>query len=427
MAIYAKPVRVLIKEMIADLAPTLRDSFDREEALAWFKIRYPKIKAGTISAHLVRFSINAPSRLHHNPKSDEDVLYQIDKSRFRLFNPSIDGKPFLSKIDEEENLFSWNKYELSTALDAYIEMINLEAAQLPYSKLSFYRRVAEKLGRSVKSIEYRMQNISAVLDEMNKPWITGLKPAGNVGTKVKAQIVALIKKKESQTNKKDKISYKEKLPSMRNWLIKIAKQQSVVTYSQMREVFGVDRFSLRHAMDFLGHQAAEMNEPIITALIVSKETGLCSSGFAKEFGVSDDESERKALYSYWRENFEEPSNNEAETNEIEIKAARFVTVEARPDQAAFRRRVFLACNGKCVVSGCDVVKALDAAHKQDRDWRLGHNTSNDGYLLRKDLHALYDNRLMVITESGEIQFDQSVLSHYQEFMGKKIIRANDPI
>lgn len=320
---------------------------------------------------------------------------------------------------------SWSEAELDAAVDTYIEMIKLETARLPYSKLSFYRRLAEKLGRSEKSIEYRMQNISAVLDEMNETWITGLKPAGNVGTRVKAQIVSLIKNKKSQSNKKGKISYKEKLPAMRSWLINIAKQQTKVTYSQMREAFGVDRFSLRHAMDFLGHQAAEMNEPIITALIVSKVTGLCSSGFAKEFGVHDDVAERNALYNYWREHLEEPSNNEAETNEIEIKAARFVTVEARPDQAAFRRRVFLACNGKCVVSGCDVIKALDAAHKHDSDWRLGHNTSTDGYLLRKDLHALYDHGLMFITENGEIQFAQSVLNHYQQFMGKQIIQPND--
>jgi hypothetical protein len=52
-------------------------------------------------------------------------------------------------------------------------------------------------------------------------------------------------------------------------------------------------------MDFLGKQAGQMKEPIITALIVNKGTGRCSSGLKKEFGIYDDESERKSLYIYW--------------------------------------------------------------------------------------------------------------------------------
>jgi hypothetical protein len=48
-------------------------------------------------------------------------------------------------------------------------------------------------------------------------------------------------------------------------------------------------------MDFLGKQAGQMKEPIITALIVNKGTGRCSSGF----GIYDDESVRKSLYIYW--------------------------------------------------------------------------------------------------------------------------------
>jgi len=102
-------------------------------------------------------------------------------------------------------------------------------------------------------------------------------------------------------------------------------------------------------------------------------------------------------------------NEHAEADEvltdIDVKAARFVSVEARPEQAAFRRKVFIACKGQCVISGCDVLKALDAAHKHDRDWRLGHNDAEDGYLLRKDLHALYDNNLLEITDKGEVQLE----------------------
>lgn len=222
-------------------------------------------------------------------------------------------------------------------------------------------------------------------------------------------------------------TYKTKLPAIRDWLIEVARHEGQVTYGQVMEAFGIDRFSLRHAMDFLGHQAANLGEPIITALIVSKKTHRCSSGLAKEFGVYDDASERRRLYDFWMSNHKEPVQAEASTTDLEVKAARFVSVEARPDQAAFRRRVYLACKGNCVISGCDVLKALDAAHKHGRDWRLGHNRAEDGYLLRKDLHALYDNKLLWISDEGKVELDSSVMEHYKQFAGAKIIEGTHEI
>ena len=68
LAIYDKPVRVLLQEMIEELAPQKGQRFSKEHAIAWFGERYPKIKRGTISAHLIRFSTNAPNRLHYSAK-----------------------------------------------------------------------------------------------------------------------------------------------------------------------------------------------------------------------------------------------------------------------------------------------------------------------------------------------------------------------
>jgi endonuclease len=97
-AIYDKPVRVLIREMAAELAPQSGQLFSKEEALAWFACRYPKIKESTISAHLIRFSTNAPSRVHYHVRADEDLLVQ-EGSHFRLYDPSKDRVPIHSKAD----------------------------------------------------------------------------------------------------------------------------------------------------------------------------------------------------------------------------------------------------------------------------------------------------------------------------------------
>ena len=93
MSIYSKPVRLLIPEMVADLASHHGQIFSRDAAIEWFGQRYPKIKEGTISAHLIRFSTNASSRLHYNVRSDEDLLYQVDRNRFRLYDSSKDPPP----------------------------------------------------------------------------------------------------------------------------------------------------------------------------------------------------------------------------------------------------------------------------------------------------------------------------------------------
>ena len=99
LAIYDKTVRVLLQDMIKDLASKKGQRFSREQAIAWFGERYSKIKKGTISAHLILFSTNARSRIHHHPKPSEDLLFQVDRSHFRLYDPTTDPAPIYSKSD----------------------------------------------------------------------------------------------------------------------------------------------------------------------------------------------------------------------------------------------------------------------------------------------------------------------------------------
>src|SRR5690242_7690765 len=115
MAIYEKPVRVLIREMAADLAGRQGHIFAKDDALCWFSARYPKTKEGTISAHLIRFSTNAPSRLHYNAKPDEDLLFQIDGSHFRLYEPATDPTPIHSKTDRGTSVTRSELLEAETA------------------------------------------------------------------------------------------------------------------------------------------------------------------------------------------------------------------------------------------------------------------------------------------------------------------------
>lgn len=203
-------------------------------------------------------------------------------------------------------------------------------------------------------------------------------------------------------------AYVAKLPAIRDWLINVARLREPVTYAEARKPFELKTFEHRHAMDAIGHQCIELGEPILTSLIVDEKTRRCSPGFAKEFNC-DDEQERLDCYSFWS------ADGYSKKEDIQSRTRRFALVEGRPEQSKFRTRVFLAHNGACLVTGCDATQALDAAHRHGREWRLGHNRAEDGWLLRKDIHALYDAKLIRISDSGQIEFDASLIDHYKQF------------
>lgn len=94
MPIYEKPVWKLMYDMVEDLEIRRGEVFSKEQALAWFGEHYPKIKRSTVSAHLIRLSINAPGRVHHRPKPEvDDLFFKIDAQHFRLYDPESDPAP----------------------------------------------------------------------------------------------------------------------------------------------------------------------------------------------------------------------------------------------------------------------------------------------------------------------------------------------
>jgi 5-methylcytosine-specific restriction protein A len=92
----------------------------------------------------------------------------------------------------------WRDDELSATVEAYLEMLRYERDGKPFKKKSYYHALAKKFGRTAKAFEYRMQNISYVLSLLGRTWVTGLRPAKNVGTKVAADIEALIAQVENK-------------------------------------------------------------------------------------------------------------------------------------------------------------------------------------------------------------------------------------
>jgi|GEM_PF-6098410 len=70
-------------------------------------------------------------------------------------------------------------------------------------------------------------------------------------------------------------------------------------------------------------------------------------------------------------------------------------VVRRRGQGTFRRALLHAYGQTCAVSGCRIPAVLDAAHIEPFSESGDHDPSN-GLLLRTDLHALFDLRLMAV-------------------------------
>lgn len=116
-----------------------------------------------------------------------------------------------------------------------------------------------------------------------------------------------------------------------------------------------------------------------------------------------------------------PAGDSIKSNDdFEERAARFRQVQTRPDQGLFRDAVFRACGGQCVISGCAIPEALEAAHLIGRDWRQGHNGVTDGILLRRDLHSLYDPGPLRISDAGQVALSGDTYDYYREFHGKSV-------
>ncbi len=94
MPIYEKSTRELMFEMVDRLGIRKGDVISRDQVVEWFTTNFPKIKKGTVTAHLLRMSTNAPSRVHyHRTTMNDDLFYQLDSKHFVLYDKEKHPQP----------------------------------------------------------------------------------------------------------------------------------------------------------------------------------------------------------------------------------------------------------------------------------------------------------------------------------------------
>lgn len=93
-------------------------------------------------------------------------------------------------MDTGKSNSDWSDSEIQAAVDAYLKMLTLEQSGQKVNKAHENRVLREDAlaGRTKGSVEFRMQNISTVLEQLGRARIEGYKPAKNVGANVERSI-----------------------------------------------------------------------------------------------------------------------------------------------------------------------------------------------------------------------------------------------
>jgi hypothetical protein len=78
--------------------------------------------------------------------------------------------------DDKPTGTDWSELEIDLIVADYFEMLGLELSGQSYVKAHRNAALQALIGRSHKSIEFKHQNISAVLQKLGLPWINGYKP-----------------------------------------------------------------------------------------------------------------------------------------------------------------------------------------------------------------------------------------------------------
>ena len=73
----------------------------------------------------------------------------------------------------------WRDDELDAIIADYFAMLAADLAGRPYVKSRHSAALMAQIGRTHRSVEFKHQNISAVLDELGLPWIPGYMPKRN--------------------------------------------------------------------------------------------------------------------------------------------------------------------------------------------------------------------------------------------------------
>src|SRR5262249_28265868 len=86
----------------------------------------------------------------------------------------------------------WTQEEVAAVVADYLRMFRLDLSGQPFSKTEHRRRLQQSVKRSDGSIEFKHQNVSAVLRDLEMQWLTGYAPRGNYQNLLAQEVIRQI-------------------------------------------------------------------------------------------------------------------------------------------------------------------------------------------------------------------------------------------
>lgn len=118
-------------------------------------------------------------------RAESDKLI-INESNFAFF------------VKNEDNLNAWSDIEVELIVADYFQMLSKELASQPYSKTEHRKALLPLLNnRSSGSIEFKHQNISAVLIRLGQPYIKGYLPRYNIQAVLMDKVISYLERNKS--------------------------------------------------------------------------------------------------------------------------------------------------------------------------------------------------------------------------------------
>jgi putative restriction endonuclease len=109
------------------------------------------------------------------------------------------------------------------------------------------------------------------------------------------------------------------------------------------------------------------------------------------------------------------------TGIIDSRRRVLAQIVRRRGQQEFRERLLAAYGGRCAITGCDAVDALEAAHIAPYQGDVT-NSSQNGLLLRADIHTLFDLYLIgVMPDTMTVVVSEKLMGTiYRELEGARL-------
>ncbi|MGY4253400.1 hypothetical protein ACVI1L_000468 [Bradyrhizobium sp. USDA 4516] len=229
----------------------------------WLSLEQISEMVGGLPAEASKPQFWANTKDHHRSRRD-----QWRQAGFNAFLRSSDGRQGVAfeRLKSASHGLPWSNEELKVCVLAYWKLITAEARGERVSKTEL-RNEALKQGlasRSESAYEFRMQNISAVLDELGLKRATGYAPMRNVGG-VKATLIELINEQWVRSNDLETPTENEealatRIISARQKLIGAKHEMPPGSRSVKRSASTIERF---------------VRDPNVIAWVLNRAAGKC--------------------------------------------------------------------------------------------------------------------------------------------------------